>query len=91
MSSATFSQKSFQPIPPEKGSFPLDHEGQCKKSAYRYMFCLSVNNGDNSKCRQQIKEYLDCRMQNDLMAKEEWEKLGLANVENSINNNKKTQ
>lgn len=55
------------------------------------MFCLSVNNGDNSKCRQQTKEYLDCRMQNDLMAKEEWEKLGLANVDGSVGNDKKPQ
>lgn len=47
------------------------------------MYCLSHNNGDNSKCRQQSKEYLDCRMQNDLMAKEEWIKLGLADVENT--------
>lgn len=83
MSSATFSQKKFQPTPPEKGSFPLDHEGQCKKSAYRYMLCLNVNNGDNSKCRQETKEYLDCRMQHDLMAKEEWNKLGLADVKSS--------
>jgi len=52
------------------------------------MFCLSVNNGDNSKCRQQAKDYLDCRMQNDLMAKEEWEKLGLADVENIKDSNK---
>lgn len=87
MSSATFGQKKFQPTPPEKGSFPLDHEGQCKTSAYKYMFCLSVNNGDNSKCRQQSKDYLDCRMQNDLMAKEEWTKLGLADVDNTKNNN----
>lgn len=88
MSSATFGQKSFQSTPPEKGSFPLDHEGQCKNLAYKYMFCMSVNNGDNSKCRPQIKEYLDCRMQNDLMAKEQWTKLGLADVENNTHSDK---
>ncbi|XP_014488717.1 PREDICTED: uncharacterized protein LOC106751925 isoform X3 [Dinoponera quadriceps] len=27
MSSYTFSQKLFRPTPPERGSFPLDHEG----------------------------------------------------------------
>jgi len=87
MSSATFGQKSFQPTPPEKGSFPLDHQGQCKKTAYKYMYCLSVNNGNNSQCRREAKDYLDCRMQNDLMAKEEWTKLGLADVESTKNNN----
>ena len=27
MSSMTFSQKTFQTVPPTKGSFPLDHSG----------------------------------------------------------------
>ncbi|CAH1954441.1 unnamed protein product [Acanthoscelides obtectus] len=42
----------------------------------KYMRCLHTNNNDNSQCRQDAKEYLACRMQNNLMAREEWSKLG---------------
>ncbi|XP_073972390.1 cytochrome c oxidase assembly protein COX19 [Rhodnius prolixus] len=76
MSSMTFSQKSFTPTPPEKGSFPLDHEGRCKKLMLKYMICLRDTRNINSKCRQEIKDYLGCRMENNLMAKEEWSNLG---------------
>jgi len=76
MSSMTFGQKIFQPTPPEKGSFPLDHEGLCKKSMIKYMQCLNRENNKNSACREESREYLDCRMKNNLMAKEEWSKLG---------------
>lgn len=78
MSSVTFSQKIFQPTPPDKGSFPLDHEGLCKKSMVKFMQCLAKENNNNSACRRETKEYLDCRMRNNLMAKEEWSKLGFA-------------
>lgn len=77
MSSMTFSQKSFNPTPPEKGSFPLDHEGVCRKLMINYMKCLHLNRNNNSACRAESKEYLGCRMDNNLMAKEEWNKLGL--------------
>ncbi|XP_012251487.1 cytochrome c oxidase assembly protein COX19 [Athalia rosae] len=76
MSSFTFGQKSFTPTAPEKGSFPLDHEGQCKRVMISYMKCLRENKGINTMCRDVAKEYLTCRMDNDLMAKEEWSKLG---------------
>lgn len=29
--------------PPLKGSFPLDHEGECKLSMLNYMICLHEN------------------------------------------------
>ncbi|KAG7188054.1 hypothetical protein KM043_013220 [Ampulex compressa] len=47
MSSYTFSQKTFKPTPPQKGSFPLDHEGYCKSVMIKYMRCLNDhrNNG----------------------------------------------
>ncbi|KAF5288049.1 hypothetical protein FQR65_LT12099 [Abscondita terminalis] len=76
MSSYTFGQKVFQPVPPDKGSFPLDHEGLCRKSMIKYMKCLHFNNNDNSQCREAAREYLGCRMDNNLMTKEEWSKLG---------------
>ncbi|VDP16280.1 unnamed protein product [Onchocerca flexuosa] len=29
------------PTPPVKGSFPLDHEGQCRYEMLKYMLCLN--------------------------------------------------
>lgn len=55
MSSMTFGQKLFKPTPPEKGSFPLDHEGLCKQSMIIYMKCLNKNNNQNSLCRLEAK------------------------------------
>ncbi|XP_054274015.1 cytochrome c oxidase assembly protein COX19 [Macrosteles quadrilineatus] len=81
MSSFTFSNKVFTPSPPDKGSFPLDHEGQCKGVMLKYMFCLNDHRNNNSECREQIKAYLQCRMENNLMAKEDWAKLGLSDIE----------
>ncbi|XP_026735121.1 cytochrome c oxidase assembly protein COX19 [Trichoplusia ni] len=72
----TFGQKTFIPTPPDKGSFPLDHDGLCKKSMTKYMKCLFNNDNNNSMCREESKEYLACRMDNNLMAKEDWSKLG---------------
>ena len=81
MASITFGQKSFSPSAPLKGSFPLDHEGECKKSMLRYMICLRENSNQNSECRQLSKEYLDCRMQKQLMVREEWNKLGFGDTD----------
>ncbi|XP_076669209.1 uncharacterized protein LOC143369309 [Andrena cerasifolii] len=78
MTSYTFSQKSFKPVPPEKGSFPLDHEGSCKMLMIEYMRCLYKNQNENTMCRTLAKDYLACRMDNQLMAREEWSNLGYA-------------
>lgn len=72
----TFGQKTFKPTPPDKGSFPLDHEGLCKKLMIKYMQCLRINDNQNSACREESQNYLGCRMDNNLMAKEDWAKLG---------------
>lgn len=66
--------------PPDKGSFPLDHEGHCKEFMIKYMRCLHVNSRENTKCRQESKEYLQCRMNNNLMKKEEFSKLGYKDI-----------
>ncbi|XP_046569702.1 cytochrome c oxidase assembly protein COX19-like isoform X1 [Haliotis rubra] len=62
--------------PPDKGSFPLDHEGECKDFMFKYMQCLRINKHSNSQCRDESKDYLQCRMDRNLMTKESWEKLG---------------
>jgi len=83
MSSFTFGNKIFTPTPPEKGSFPLDHEGVCKKVMLDYMICMNTNRNDNTACRLKARDYLQCRMDNNLMAKEDFSKLGFS--ENEIN------
>lgn len=69
-------QARLTKIPPDKGSFPIDHEQACKQKMVRFLKCLQANQFDNEKCREDSKEYLQCRMDNQLMAKEEWKKLG---------------
>jgi cytochrome c oxidase assembly protein subunit 19 len=85
----SFSQKRLQYIPPEKGSFPLDHEGHCKKYMLKYFSCLRENRDDNSQCREESKSYLNCRMENGLMAKESWEKLGFKDENKKIESSDK--
>ncbi|XP_051176743.1 uncharacterized protein LOC127291587 isoform X2 [Leptopilina boulardi] len=79
MSQYHLSQKRFIPVPPEKGSFPLDHEGICKSLMIKYMRCLVDNKNDSGMCRNVTQDYLECRMDNGLMAREEWSKLGFSN------------
>ena len=83
MSSMTFGQKSFTPTPPEKGSFPLDRTGVCRKFMVAYMTCLNENDQLNDKCRDVAQTYFQCRMENGLMAKEDWNKLGYSDSSNS--------
>lgn len=80
MSAGVFGGKVFKPQPPDKGSFPLDHEGECKQNMTIFMKCMENNNRDSSKCRLEAKDYLDCRMQKELMAKEEWARLGYGDL-----------
>lgn len=76
MASHTFNQKTFTPTPPDKGSFPLDHENVCKRVMLQYMGCLRRHGDDNARCRPEAQAYLQCRMDHQLMAREEWSKLG---------------
>ena len=73
--------RHFKPTPPDKGSFPLDHEGECKIFYLKYMVCLTDNDNANSKCRTESKNYLNCRMDKGLMAKESWSKLGYSDAQ----------
>jgi len=70
-------QTAFRDVkPPDKGSFPLDHEAECRGFMARYMRCLRENHSSSSLCRLESKDYLQCRMDRNLMAREEWSKLG---------------
>ncbi|KAM9096851.1 cytochrome c oxidase assembly protein COX19 [Sarcophilus harrisii] len=84
-----FGTKSFQPRPPEKGSFPLDHFGECKAFKDKFMKCLRVKNFENALCRNESKEYLECRMERQLMAQESLEKLGFKDLMDEKSETKK--
>ncbi|XP_063284967.1 cytochrome c oxidase assembly protein COX19 [Pelobates fuscus] len=78
-----FGSKTFKPRPPEKGSFPLDHYGECKPFKEKFMRCLRENTYQSGPCREASKEYLECRMERQLMAKEPLEKLGFKDLVNN--------
>ena len=80
------SLRQFRPTPPDKGSFPLDHDGECKVFYLKYMVCLAENENTNSKCRMSSKDYLNCRMEKGLMAKETWPRLGYSDLEKKSEN-----
>ncbi|WZN59074.1 cytochrome c oxidase assembly protein COX19 [Chloropicon roscoffensis] len=61
---------------PEKGVFPLDHFGECKTFAADYLACLKREKGDSLECKRLSKRYLECRMDANLMAREDLSKLG---------------
>ena len=69
-------QKIFNKTPPLKGSFPLDHDGDCKQFMVKYMTCLKANKNCHDQCIQESKEYFSCRMENGLMDPEDFAKLG---------------
>ncbi|OBT75301.1 hypothetical protein VF21_05641 [Pseudogymnoascus sp. 05NY08] len=68
-----------RPTPPERGSFPLDHDGECKDVMKKYLGCMKKVKGMNDpECRNLAKAYLTCRMDNNLMARDEFKNLGFA-------------
>lgn len=67
-------------IPPDKGSFPLDHENECKTFMVDYLKCLKNSKFNNEDCQVFSKEYLKCRMDKGLMAKDDWKNLGLEEI-----------
>jgi len=46
----------------------------------QYLECLKKNASTSTECRHLNRDYLNCRMQNGLMEKDEWKNLGLANL-----------
>lgn len=62
--------------PPEKGIFPLDHFGECKQVADAYLKCLKQHARDAVACQQLAKQYLQCRMDRNLMAQQDLKELG---------------
>ena len=56
--------------PPERGIFPLDHDRECKDKMQVYLNCLKGAEDVHHKCRDFSRDYLQCRMDHQLMSKE---------------------
>lgn len=57
------SKKRTSPaVPPEKGSFPLDHWKECNAEFQVYNDCLKLHEGVQRYCVDLSKAYLNCRM-----------------------------
>ncbi|KAI8996953.1 hypothetical protein BDB01DRAFT_769253 [Pilobolus umbonatus] len=65
---------------PLLGSFPLDHDGECKTFMKDYVKCLRENKNNNGLCRHFSQAYLQCRMDNGLMDKDDMRNLGFADL-----------
>ncbi|KAI9137861.1 hypothetical protein BKA69DRAFT_1014721, partial [Paraphysoderma sedebokerense] len=50
-------------LPPDRGSFPLDHDGECKSKMLEYINCMKKNKNNNKMCRELSMKYLQCRME----------------------------
>ena len=70
-------QKFSKPIPPQRGSFPLDHDAECQPLMKQYLACIKANRGvPDERCRELSKGYLQCRMDRNLMAHDSMRNLG---------------
>ncbi|KAG0376404.1 Cytochrome c oxidase assembly protein cox19 [Mortierella sp. AD032] len=85
---------TFSAPPPDRGSFPLDHDGECTVFMKEYLTCLKENQNNNGKCRHISKQYLSCRMDKGLMGNDDFKNLGFhendtpnANAARSSSNN----
>ena len=59
----------------------MDHDGECKEVMRVYLACLKENRSTHFDCRELSGKYLSCRMEKDLMAKEDLNHLGLGELD----------
>ena len=71
--------QALSPTPPERGSFPQDHDGECTKYMQAYLECIRLVKGENGaiNCRVKARAYLKCRMDHKLMEQDSFKNLGL--------------
>ena len=84
--------RSLPPSPPARGSFPLDHAGECKPHMTAFLACMRAQTeaatggahrggeaaAAHAGCKELSKAYLQCRMQRGLMAPEDLDSLGFS-------------
>lgn len=84
------SLRALLPTPPERGSFPLDHDKDCFEVMNKYLKCMKLVANENApNCRLLAKEYLRCRMENGLMKNDDWANLGLPPDQINLNQGQK--
>ncbi|KAG9405994.1 Cytochrome c oxidase assembly protein cox19 [Aphanomyces cochlioides] len=71
-----FGGAASQAKPPEKGSFPLDHYGECKEPMKVFLACLKQKKNSHIECKHLSQKYLECRMDKGLMQQENLDLLG---------------
>jgi cytochrome c oxidase assembly protein subunit 19 len=81
MSEVSMGKRIMVGKPPDKGSFPLDHFSECTELKAEYLRCLRENSYDNMSCRYLSKQYLECRMDRNLMKQEPMKSLGFQEEE----------
>ncbi|KEY71620.1 hypothetical protein S7711_08088, partial [Stachybotrys chartarum IBT 7711] len=84
------SLQTSKPNPPQRGSFPLDHDGECKTAMTEYLACMKKARGANGteECRNLAKAYLSCRMDRNLMARDEFKNLGFSATQDPVKQDK---
>jgi cytochrome c oxidase assembly protein subunit 19 len=65
---------------PQRGIFPLDHGAECKEPMEVYLECLKESKDMHYKCKDLSREYLQCRMDRQLMSKENLDDMGYAHT-----------
>lgn len=88
---STPARRSLAPVAPEKGSFPLDHEGECKHVMRDFLKCLKVHGNSHGPCKNISKAYLECRMERGLMKREPFDKLGFNEAEEESKRNQEIE
>lgn len=75
----------LRPFRPTERSFKSLREantpGECKDFMISYMSCLKQNRNNAGPCRAESRAYLECRMDKNLMSREDFQKLGLGDVQ----------
>uniref|UniRef100_A0A8C9HIU1 CHCH domain-containing protein n=1 Tax=Piliocolobus tephrosceles TaxID=591936 RepID=A0A8C9HIU1_9PRIM len=61
---------------PDRGSFLLDHNSECTSIKNKYLKCLKKHNNDHLSCRNYSKEYFICRMDKNLLERQDLNELG---------------
>ncbi len=75
MASMNFSSAKQTIKPPQRGIFPLDHDAECKPFKEKYLECLKGEGDKHHLCRDFSKDYLQCRMDRNLMASEDLDRV----------------
>lgn len=56
----------------------MDHHGVCKPHMREFLACLRAQGDAHAACRDLSKRYLQCRMDSNLMAREDLETMGFS-------------